>query len=152
VRFKVSARISRRRAGAKLFRRSKPDLILAVGGSVLDVAKLIGILSARIVRPVTCGAKKLQNGVGNRGAHRRHRQPSNPFAVVFLRTKYSVAHPLCAVCPYDLGGMAATRYCRGHGPGCLLPGSGVSVEHQATRSRVCAGKPSGPDEPPHNGA
>jgi alcohol dehydrogenase class IV len=100
-------------AGIRLFRQSQADLILAVGGgSVLDMAKLIGILSTQDVSPrdIVQGQKKIHQigvpviavpttaGSGSEATH---------FAVVFLgETKYSVAHPsmqpVCALIDPEL--------------------------------------------------
>lgn len=86
-------------AGIRLFRRAKADLILAVGGgSVLDMAKLIGILSAQDSSPgdIVLGRKKIRKigapviavpttaGTGSEVTH---------FAVVYCgEKKYSLAH------------------------------------------------------------
>jgi alcohol dehydrogenase class IV len=87
-------------AGLRLFHRSRPDLILAVGGgSVLDMAKLIGVLSAQDSSPrdIVQGKEKIRTigvpviavpttaGSGSEATH---------FAVVYCgATKYSLAHP-----------------------------------------------------------
>ena len=87
-------------AGIRLFRHSRADLILAVGGgSVLDMAKLIGILAVQDGSPrdTVAGREQIRTdsvpviavpttaGSGSEATH---------FAVVFLgETKSSLAHP-----------------------------------------------------------
>lgn len=86
--------------GLRLWRQSQADLILAVGGgSVLDMAKLIGILATQEAAPgdIVQGRKNIQKvgvpviavpttaGSGSEATH---------FAVLYLgEKKYSLAHP-----------------------------------------------------------
>ncbi len=111
--FRANPNLADVEAGLRLFRQSKADLILAVGGgSVLDMAKLIGILSTQDSSPndIVQGQKKITKigvpviavpttaGTGSEVTH---------FAVVFLsETKYSVAHPsmqpVCALIDPEL--------------------------------------------------
>ena len=98
--FRTNPQLADVAAGLELLRRSKADLILAVGGgSVLDMAKLMGILATQEAAPedIVLGRQKINKtgipviavpttaGSGSEATH---------FAVLYLgEKKYSLAHP-----------------------------------------------------------
>lgn len=97
--FEVNPKLEDIKKGIEVFKRSKPDLVIAIGGgSVIDVAKAINSLSANHGNPVdyikgnlkidkpgkTLIAIPTTSGSGSEATH---------FAVVYVgKTKYSLAH------------------------------------------------------------
>lgn len=97
--FEINPKLKDIKKGISLFKKAKPDVVIAVGGgSVIDVAKSINILAAneddpseyitgkeKIKRPgKTLIAVPTTSGSGSEATH---------FAVVYIgKTKYSLAH------------------------------------------------------------
>jgi len=97
--FEVNPNLKDVRIGIDLFRKSDPGIVISVGGgSVIDMAKLVNILSAQEREPV--GYMKGENNVENRmkpliaiPTTAGSGTEATQFAVVYIdKTKYSVAH------------------------------------------------------------